>query len=553
MRTDQSFLILCTVLGIVQAWISRYAMNSDGISYIDIGDAYVRGDWAAAINGYWSPMYSWWLGLALRLLKPSIRWEFVVVHLVNLAIYFVALFSFRFFIRCVLNALKAESQARGDDALPLPDWALLGLGYSLFLWCSLELIDVELVTPDLLVAAVFFLICGYLVDLRVHESYGKFAIFGALCGAAYLAKAIMFPLGFGLLTILFLSGSKSKHRVGGVLLSALLFLVVSVPFVAAVSKQKGRFTFGDSGRLAYASMVSPNSPQTHWQGEPVGSGIPRHTTRKLLDNPPVFEFGAPVGGTYPPWYDPSYWNEGQRGHFRLRSQIRVLVQSTLSYARTLQGQLGLLAGLLFFLFVGGTPTRRAIVSNWPLIAAAFLGLGAYSLVLVRTRYIGPFLVLLLFAVLAGIRLKSGQLNLLSKPVTTAMMATMLLSVGVRLVENAYTTLTVGPYSQMEQVEAAEGLRGMGLRGGDRVAVIGDGMTNFWARLGRFKIVSEVYSPDRGDREFWASSTERQESAYQCLERTGARAVVAWDPPENYLNQGWKQISNTRYYARFLSK
>jgi hypothetical protein len=67
---------------------------------------------------------------------------------------------------------------------------------------------------------------------------------------------------------------KMERRVRGLLLSALLFVAVSSPFITALSKQKGRLTFGDSGRLAYASIVSPGSPQVHWQGEPAGGGIP---------------------------------------------------------------------------------------------------------------------------------------------------------------------------------------------------------------------------------------------------------------------------------------
>lgn len=95
---------------------------------------------------------------------------------------------------------------------------------------------------------------------------------------------------------------------------------------------------------------------------------------------------------------------------------------------------------------------------------------------------------------------------------------------------------------------------MGLRAGDRIAVIGDGMTDFWARLGRFKIVSEVYSPESGRRQFWAASWERRNLAYECLGRTGAKAVVVRDPPTgDDIDPGWKRIANTTYYAHFLPK
>jgi hypothetical protein len=553
--TERSFLVVCTVLGIVQVGINRYAMNPDGISYLDIGDAYFRRDWAAAINGYWSPMYSWCLGLALYVFKPSSTWELITVHLVNLIIYFGTLFSFRFFLHAVLHAMREHDLAFADDSAPLPEWALLGLGYSIFLWAALVLIDAGNVTPDLLVACIVFLIGGYLAELRHCDTYGKFAMFGLLNGAAYLSKAIMFPLGFGLLAILLFSGRLSKRRVRGVLLSALLFLIVSLPFLAALSKSKGRFTFSDSGRLAYASMVSPGSPQVHWQGEPAGSGIPRHTTRQLLDHPPVFEFAGPVGGTYPPWYDPSFWNEGVRGSFRVRSQIRVLVQSVLNYTKMFNGELGLLGGMLIFVLWGGRPTRRGIVSNWPLIAAAGLGIAAYSLVLVRPRYVGAFLVLLFIPVLAGIRLrKNEEPSQVARFVTAAVIITILFSVAVHLAGTAYTTLSVGGSpSQREQMATAAGLQNMGLHAGDSVAVIGDGMTDFWARLGRFKIVSEVFSPDAGNRSFWSESWERRKLAYQCMSQAGAKLVVVWSPPESGMDSGWKQIGSTNYYARILPK
>lgn len=76
-------LLVCLGLSTVQAWILRYAMISDRVSYLDIGDAYFRRDRKAAINDYWSPLYSWCLGLALYLARPSIWWEFVVVHIVK--------------------------------------------------------------------------------------------------------------------------------------------------------------------------------------------------------------------------------------------------------------------------------------------------------------------------------------------------------------------------------------------------------------------------------------------------------------------------------------
>jgi len=553
--SERACLLLCVALGALQAWLLRYAMSSDGVSYLDIADAYFRGDWKSAINAYWSPLYSWCLGLALYLVKPSIWWEFITVNTVNFLIYVGALFCFRFLLHCVVRSLRENVAIASSDSVPLSESALQMLGYSLFLWCSLILIEVGKVAPDLLAAGLVFLIAGCLVELSNRHSYAKFALFGALAGVAYLARSIMFPLGFGLLAILLFSGKRSKTRVLGVLLSAAAFLIVCSPFILALSKTKGRFTFGDTGKLAYAEFVSPRPPGVHWQGKPAGSGTPMHPTRKLLDDPPVFEFGEPISGTYPPCDDPSYWNEGMRWRFRLRDQLHVLVAGALTYERLLLlREPGLLAGVLVLLFVGGKDTRKAIATGWPLLAVAGLSLAAYLLVLVLDRYIGTSMVLLFLAVFAGIRLpKNSWSEATSTYLSAAIALAVVLTVGGHLIENTYaTTFTVGtdPPAK-DQAKAALGLENLGLRPGDKVAVFGPGSFNLWARLGRFKIVAEAAAADANASEFWTFPTERRDLAYAILSRTGAKAVIAWEPPLTALDSRWNRVSSTNYYVYFF--
>jgi hypothetical protein len=400
-------------------------------------------------------------------------------------------------------------------------------------------------------AGFVFLIAGLLVVLRMQHSYGKFAIFGALLGGAYLTKGIMFPLGFVFLGILLCAGRLTKSRIYGVLLAGAIFFLVCSPFIWALSAAKGRFTFGDTGKLAYVSQVSPGAPNVHWQGEPAGSGTPRHPTRKVLADPPIFEFAEPVSGTYPPWDDPSYWNEGVRAHFDLRSQIRVLVKSYFAYQKILLSQGALLAGVLVFVFLGGVPTRKAIASQWPLLVVAGVSLATYALVLVLPRYVGASMVLLLFAVFAVIRVPRDQRILaVVRYVTLAVSATVFLSVVGHIAETAYANATVGAGpSATEQVRTAEGLLRMGLRAGDDVAVIGPGETNHWARLARFRIVAE--SPSAND--FWISSSQQRDSAYACFAGIGAKAVIAWDPAARSLDPRWQRIADTRYYAFFLGQ
>ena len=109
--------LLAIALGAVHTWADRFSMNADGISYIDMGIAYWRGDWTMAINGYWSPLYAWLVGLALLLLAPTPYWEFPAVHLVNFVVYLCAFGCFHFFLT---ELLRDPGASRGlvtvDDA-----------------------------------------------------------------------------------------------------------------------------------------------------------------------------------------------------------------------------------------------------------------------------------------------------------------------------------------------------------------------------------------------------------------------------------------------------
>src|SRR6476660_7526917 len=71
-----TFFSFAIVVGLIQVVDSRNAMNVDGISYLDMGDAYLRGGWGMLVNGHWSPLYPWLLGVAKALIKPSAYWEF---------------------------------------------------------------------------------------------------------------------------------------------------------------------------------------------------------------------------------------------------------------------------------------------------------------------------------------------------------------------------------------------------------------------------------------------------------------------------------------------
>src|SRR5712692_2796306 len=196
----ERILTLASVaLGMVHAWIGRYSMSPDGISYLDMGSAFVRRDWANALNAYWSPLYGWILGIVVEAVKPSPKWEFPLVHFVNFVIFLIALLAFRFLwhaLQTFRDDPTVDRESGSNPEVTLPKWALTILGYAVFLWAALELEGLYDVSPDLAVLACVCFAAGALVRLRQRPVLWKFALFGLVLGVGYWVKAVLFPLGF---------------------------------------------------------------------------------------------------------------------------------------------------------------------------------------------------------------------------------------------------------------------------------------------------------------------------------------------------------------------
>ena len=214
-------------------------MNPDGITYMDISDAYRAGHWIAAINSYRSPAYSWILAPALALTDVKPDAEFAAVHAVNFLIFLVALSCFHFLLTGVI---------RTHPKPPFPEWAFVGVAYAVFLWSTLTVITLELVTPDLCVAAVVYAVVGLLLRVRRNDDrWMVFFVVGILLGIGYLAKAALLAFAPLMAILCAFAIGKTRQAIPRVMLVALGFAVVSAPWVYALSSAKGRLTFGDAG------------------------------------------------------------------------------------------------------------------------------------------------------------------------------------------------------------------------------------------------------------------------------------------------------------------
>jgi hypothetical protein len=142
----------------------------------------------------------------------------------------------------------------------------------------------------------------------------------------------------------------------------------------------------------------------NWQGEPQFGITPAHPTRKLPTQPPVYEFAEPIGGTFPPWYDPSYWEEGRVPRFNLFAQVRMLTVHALSYADLLLvRQNCLLAALLALLMLSRGKALEIFRERWPLLLMCGAALGLYMLVHVETRFVGGYVAVLWLALFSSAR------------------------------------------------------------------------------------------------------------------------------------------------------
>ena len=544
-RISALFLVLTLAFGLVQVWACRYDLTPDAMDYLDIAREVAAGHWGAIANGYWGTLNSVLLAPFLRFHLSPER-ELLLAHLQGILIVLIAFFAFRFFLNSVLDTIR---EPRDKDKEPseeiglrsLPEWSLCVLGYSLFLWSSLIIVGVSMFGPDLLVTVFVYLAAGLLLRLRRERGLLNFVAFGFTLGIGYSAKAIMFPISLVFLAVSILKVPRWKQN----LCSVLAFAVVAAPLVLTLSLQRGRFTFGDSGLLNYSAMVSPGGRVINWQGDPVASGVPKHATRQISVNPPMYEFNGPIRGTYPPSYDPSYWNEGRRATFNIRAQVSVFLHHVPHVVELLfVTQPSVTAGFLFLLLWSSMGFLRGLLRHWDLLAISLSIVVLYMLVHFEPRFAGAFVVLIWMSVFLSLRLPaSPDAQRIAGLSIVALSVVMLISFTS---DTAKKLVNGCPESAQSQLEVA---RELALAPDTPIAVVGPGNFSYWAHFARLRIIAEIMSPD--DQDFWRLSSDRRRELYDVFRRTGAQSIIGQPPFSNLLDAGWERIGTTTYYRYSL--
>jgi hypothetical protein len=540
---------IVAALGSLQVWAYRNNMNPDGISYLEIGRAGMSG-WHGFVNAYWSPLYPFLLSLVLRWFQPSPFWEFPATHFFNLAIYLAGYACLEFLVREFL-ASRQISNASAEKKYLLSGDELYLSAAVLYVWASRYWAGTALVTPDLLVAAIFCLATAILVRIRRGEqAWLMFALLGVVLGFAYLAKAPMFLLGFVFVFAAYGLVQNTPRGLAHASVALLLFLIIATPYVAALSHSKHRFTFSDTSTISYAEYINRMPLFVSWRGENPGNGTPVHPARRLLADPAVFEFATPVPGSYPPWYDPSYWYEGLRAHFSFTGELWAIFRGANEYLKMFSrsGVLWCVLVVLLWVTREGGGLDRADRPWWPLVLPGLAALAMYSLVHAETRFVsGVGLVLVLWT------LSRVQVAMAAPPekVRWAKMAVFLapaIAIGWSATTDVKRLAHPEPFVAWESAQA---LHAAGIPAGAKVGYIGVGLITQWPHLAGVQIVVEM--PDPGCSRLVALDRETRQGVLQRFADAGVMAVLTQHAEVARSDPGWQPLGNTGLFVRILTR
>jgi hypothetical protein len=557
--------VLCALLTLPVAWNASERINHDGVSYIEIASNGLNSSlWYIVSNAYWSPAYPALIAVAFKLTHPSLYSELAVVHGLDWMICFGAYLAFTFFLYQLLRWM--EQNHAGIFANRSTLYALIALGYALIFTGNIDPSLWE-AGPNVLVEGAVLLAAALCVRISLPGSRPiHYVALGLALGFAYICKAVLFPLSIVLLGLFFVRPLARGIGRRGTAIAAVTFLLASSPLVLALSKTKGRLTFGDSGTLNYDWLVLDLKARSFWQGQLPAAGAPLHPPRTIATYPEILKFeGGPPNASFPYWYDPSYWWDGVRTHFDLKRQLHIY-KGALGLDRMARHdgesvfQLGerwlpLFAGIVALWFLG--LRRRRLwstlgVHKWLLVWPAITFL-IFASVVIEIRYLIPFSMLAWTATFAAAVTVTDSRK--SVPVLLTVAAFLLLSAAPSFVNPAgrFVLEKAGfvkrsKYAAFTHADAARELKKLGIRPGDQLAAVEFPMYIYYARLTGTSISFRFETPPEQLAKLPAETVER---ALDVLRANGVKAVVCMGHPGFNNDRGWIHISNSVLYLRPL--
>jgi 4-amino-4-deoxy-L-arabinose transferase-like glycosyltransferase len=571
------YLLLLVPIGWLAMKYELFLLDGDAVSYMDIADLLHAHHWAGAVNGYWHPLYPAVLAFAQILFHPT-RWnEIPAYYAANYAIFLLELVAMVLFVYA-LDRLRIRTLS--DSAPPLLSREALALfGCALIVIASQRELAMGLVRPDALLQALMLLAFATLLNALATESLIYAPLMGLFFGLAYLTKSFAFVVAVLSIGVMFLFQLRLQRRaLTRVLTNAVLALVVfgavAGPYIAALSHQKHRFDFGDSGALNYAWYVG-GVEKMHlepWMTSSFGPATVHliHPEQQLLAAPGIYSYRTEPYGTYPDWFDTTYFNERIIPHLNPSVLLHRDARNAVLVIRYLfnHPEAWILLALLIAL------GARLRFGNWrrdnfwlPMILVGLAMWMLYGLVNVEERYVTLAYLAILLPIFAVLRVPQPEADefgttpssWLPSAATAMIVLLAFLAAGeslrLALEQRRYETPLPHPWYNAEMFGAAQSLQQLGVQPGDEVACMGGYAClnqNYWARLAGVRILTEVYNPNPNLFEQWAGLPNRAQ-VLDILRQQDAKVLVAQFDPASLGDdpaaaQGWIRLDGTDLYA-----
>jgi 4-amino-4-deoxy-L-arabinose transferase-like glycosyltransferase len=575
------------------ALYESYWLDGDAVAYMDLGDLIRAHRWAGTVNGYWHPMYPALLALGHAIMWATPATELRAYYFVNFGIFLLGMVAVVCFTDSIVRLREAAglrvSESASQRVSYLLDRTMLRyLGIALLVIASQRELSLGKVRPDALLQALLLFAIAALLTHLANGRLRYAALMGVALGCAYLTKSFAFLFAF--LCIIALAVFRRlwlRHGLMRIMPAALIaftcFAVVAGPYVAALSRQRQRFDFGDSGALNYAWFVG-GTEKMHLQptqtGEFGSSEVHlKHPEKELMHTPLVLSYAEMPYGTYPDWFDASYWNEQIKPHFSVRQDLPRATRNAVLVVRYLFNHPEALLLLALLVLLGARPKlrwkpdRHGTSAFWlvPLLLGVAIW-GIYAIVNTEERYVTVAYLSIILTLFAALRLPDAQSEA-DSPVArgpavnlrlTASALILLLALltsfeSLRTVFEDRRQLSLvkspGGWYSPTMVHAAEGLESLGVKPGDTVACIGHTAClndPYWARLAGVRILTEIYDPETPVHSFLADLPNRDE-VIATVRAQGAKVLVgdfdnARVSDSDPAFRGWQQLGDTTFYA-----
>jgi hypothetical protein len=281
----------------------------------------------------------------------------------------------------------------------------------------------------------------------------------------------------------------------------------------------------------------------------------------------MFSFSGP--GTYPLWYDPSYWYQGVDAHAPLLQQLKVAVRGLRDTVRLHQ-----FAGLLA-LTILVWPFLRKMRRHWYLVAFGLAPIVGYCFILVDERFISGFAAIVAACLIACFSpFAAGYRRLALWLIAGSVSAAAVISPIRTIVPGrSHCDACLTYFTDTEQFALARRVSELaGLPPGAKIAIIGnpalhwgsdrfyseDGrlwgasltgsIQELWAWIARLRIVAEL--PPEDAHYFDEVSGDRKAQILGLFDSSGAEAIVSVNHPP-FVIPGWKMTdcSGLLVYSR----